>query len=159
MTPPPNSELFCYIIIYFPTPSRESRVSSKTKMFQISLSLVDMITGIILSIFCEQQVYFLHFSNRWFHDQLHFLGGLALQNTSIFLYLNPNRYYRNLFVQPILNKSTNLTNPHCDGPFGIDFQIFEKRSQNTPKDFRNIIYYNIWAKKSPYPYKKQTQSH
>ena len=93
MTPPPNSELFCYIIIvYFPTPSRESRVSSK--MFDISLSLFDMITGIILSSFVSN-IFFYIFQIADFTTNYTF-GRLGFQKTIQFLFLNPNT--RNLFT-------------------------------------------------------------
>ena len=48
------------------------------------------------------------------------------------------------------------TDAHCDAAFGINFSIFKRGFQNTLKDIRNVIYYNIWAKKSLYQYEKLT---
>ena len=78
-----------------------------------------------------------------------------LYNVSIQgVYANSTHFYSiSRFVTKICTLRVNT--PHCDGPFGIDFWIFEKRSQNTPKDFRNIIYYHIWEKKSPIPMKSR----
>ena len=40
------------------------------------------------------------------------------------------------------------TGADCNGPFGINFSIFKRRSQNTLKGNRNIVYVTFGLKKS-----------